>query len=544
MKDIYLGAEADGKYVPKLGDDVRDTGIFGIMDYRVVELDESTLIPTFKFLPPAKAADVDETDALLGVGPGINSTARCWIDKRVMPYTLTVDTRLEINGVQAKYAMIFKGSVVDSAAKIISVRYDSGGTKLGNDIPLELVYMPNGQNFGKWCVPTCNTTEDLLDNDRVTVVWYSDAGIAIGKQTLIVEETTFIPSVDGSNKYVKAIRMEGPFMSKSDLNVMNYPMNVPLAGLNLRAFVEYSDGTEKDYNIDGTRFSLGGFEDFAATVVGQKVDLLLSYKLQANEAAYGITIGPDRQFPRDYTAIVTNALNQYTPKLFGYPVWVDDLTGYRMEWFLYNLDREVAYRVTPWVELAPNSPAFNPKLYGTTQRLTYQIILSKANGSYPDYKHVQTIDINLLAQGSTANTPWSIGFEPTQSPLFGIDSFAATKMINQNLWSINLASGDDSLATWLTRFYYNTKPLYDTTKESAPLEPNYFALVMPSGDVEFPISQWGSDLPVSYTTDATSTDSAVNALANNGTLFVKFIKRTGDNDLQLAVAGVRIKQQS
>lgn len=534
LKELYLGGIANKKYVPKVDDYVVDTET----DERfiVTDIDPTTLIPSFKKIVSANVGGIfDDTDLLLGVGPGTQSdTYRVYIDKSKMPHTLAVDARLRFHGSMVTSVKIFKGSHLQGNEQVISAMYDAGGTLLGQAIPLELCAVPEDvTNHAIKSVPVAYTTEDLQDGEIVTVVAYSDTGGVVSKRQLLVENSAFIRSSNDAVKYVTGIELESPFLSQSDPLLIQYPINVPLAGMNLIGVVKYSDGSVNRLPVDQTKFEIMGFEGFVATIVGQKLPLVLKYNLSADEIAYGATITTERFFTKSYKAQTQARDGIYSVKLFGYPVWIDPINGYRLEWFLYNLDRDVYYKVTPYVQINENTRAFDPLAYGISQRLSVSVNLKNVNAAYKNYMHTQTIDIVLAQAGNVHdNTAWTVGFEPGQNPPYGRFNSAAMEFINVNLRNLDLSMGEATQEAWLNRVYGLTKPLIDLAVESLPLEPTHFVITAGGVDLEFPVASWNTVIPVSQ------------PLANNDTLFIRFLRRTPGTDLQLAVAGVPIWQSN
>lgn len=529
LSEIYLGQQGESRYVPNVKDYVvnPDTN-----EYRkVVSIDPTTMIPVLVNIISANVGALSTEDVLLGVGPGTQSdTYRVYIDQSVLPHTLAVDARLSVAGTMVRSAKIFKGSELSGNQKVISAFYDQSGNLLGQSIPLELVAMANGQNFSIQTVPVCYTVEDLVDGEVVTAVFYSDTGHVVSKRQLLVENTAFIRSTDVGVKYITAIALESPFLSHSDPKLIQYPMNVPLPGLGLMGVVHYSDGSLLRMPVDGTKFSIFGFEGYVATIVGQKFPLVLKYNLAADEVVYGANVGNGKFMSESFKATTIKADGAFTVKLFGYPVWVSAVEGYRMEWYLYSLERKVVYNVTPWVRFNANTHLFNPTAYGVNQNLSVTINLKDVNGIFVSYNHVQSIDIALAGPGTDRQTNWTIGFDPNQDPEFGIGNFASTTFVNQNLMKVKLDAGALTKADWLERLYYRTKPLIDTSTEAKAIEPNYFALIVNGQSIEFPIAQWNTELTLTT------------VLPNSGTLFIKFFKRTVDNDISLAMSAMPIYQ--
>ncbi len=521
--EIYTGGPGKGKYVPKVGDLVLDQDFW--IWYEVQSIDEVTYVAVLVEKETKNVGgNLDDYDKLLGVGPGTQSdTYRVFIDKSVIPYVMAVDARLRVAGTMARTCSIFKGADLSDETQVISKVFDGSGNFLGTKVPLELVAM-DGQNISIKTVPVCYTAADLADGELLTAVFYSDAGHVISKRQLLAENTSFIRSTDDSVKYIVGISLKSPFMSDSEPDVITYPINVPLAGLFLTGIVHYSDGSTLELPVDNQKFSVFGFDNFISTIVGQKLSIVLKYSLSQGEVCYDAQNTNERFITKEYKATIAKADGAYTVKLFGYPTWIDGINGYRMEWFLYNLDRNLAQRVTPYVRFNENSQVFDPLLFGSRQRVGVNINLQDVSGAYQYYRHVQSMDITLLTPGGEAGTNWMIGFEPTQNPQFGVNNKFRFEFINQNLRHLKIDMGCNNLNEWLDRLYYPTKPLVNPITESVPIIPDRFAVIVNSERVEYDITQWNQMLSVSST------------LNHGNSVFIEFIKHTVNNDIKLAIA--------
>jgi hypothetical protein len=321
-------------------------------------------------------------------------------------------------------------------------------------------------------------------------------------------------------------------MSTADDTLLLYPINVTQDGLSLMGVVKYTDGTELRMPVDGTKFSLMGFENYATQRVGVEIPLVFKYQMSADEVAYGFTVGPDRFLTRNYRARTETVNGAYTVKLYCYPVWIDAANGYRLEWFMADLERTKIWLVTPYVKINQNSASFKPTQYGTTQRLSYSINLQDVNGAFTNHIHNETFDLTLLAPGTDRTQNWAILFDASQTNPYGLGNSAKTTFVNQNLYRLDLKSNCDTQDAWLEKFFYNTMPLHDFTESSRAPAPTHFAVEIGEGSVTFPVSEWNVLHDINF------------ALPNSGTVFLRFFQRTPDNDIQLSVAGVPIYQQN
>lgn len=526
---IFMGAgtPGSGRYIPKVKDWAIDTESNTGIKYRVTMVDPTTGKPTLEQISDVPLNSFTEADLILGVGPGnANETFRVYYDKSVVPATLTVDER--VHGYDAAAtAKLFRGSAINNSLETVSENRDANMAFIGDAIPMIAI------GTSTYNVLPCYTTKALKNNDLLTLEIYTKENRTLQRRVLLVEETSFVVPPVAPKRYITNISLESPFLSEADASLINYPINIPMVGLLLFGVVHYNDGTSVRYPVDGTKFSLLGYEQFVSTVLDETIPLELRYSLSQDEISYlGGKINQDRFITTKYKSVTVNASGAYNLKLFAYPVWVDANSGYNLEWFLYTGERRGVYRVTPFIRYNSNSPAFQPTAYGTNQQLSVSVSLKDASGALADYVHTQTISIVLNGQGSLRTTNWTVGFAPGQTPRYGENNKVVSTFTNQNLYQLDLTCGDTTLADWLTRLYYNTQPIYDPASEVQPLAPNYFVLMIGASEVAYPISKWNSAIKFN------------SLVPNNGTAYIKFIYRTADSDLQLAIAGIPVYQQN
>lgn len=527
LPEIYTGPNSTGRYVPNKDDAVRDwaQGVF-----RVVDVDYTTGLSTMQlWTPPQNPNTLTDEDILLGTGPGTQSESfRLYIDPSVTPHTLAIDARIHIHGTQATYVKYFRGTDISSTTgQVISAYYDQSGNFLGENIPLENVVMDANNVVAVKTPKVGYTTQDLQDGDVVTAVVYNDAGGAVSIAKLLVANTSFIRSTDASAKYVKAISLETPFLSTSDPKLIQYPINMPVSALNLIGVVTYSDGSKLRMPVDGTKFSLFGLENYIATIQGQQLDLVLSYKLSANEYNYIGTPSPNQHISESYKATTLQADGAYSIKLFVTPVWIDALNGYRLEYYLYNLDREFVYPVTNLVDQQTGSRAFDPVEYGTVQHLAVAINMNQVDSQFANYRHVQSFDLTLLRAGNSQDGDnWTVAYTPGQNPPYGVGVKALATYVEVGNWKLDVSCGAATQADWLNEVFYATQPLFDPGTETQAPTPNYFALVYGSERIELPIAQWNA------ITTMTST------FVEGTPIYLEFIRRNSQTDLQLGISGL------
>lgn len=527
ISEIYFpDAETSGQYVPNVNDLIVD---YNQGFLRVTAVDYTTGECTIAiWTPPTDVDSVSDQDILLGSGPGAQSESfRVYLDVSVTPHALVFDSRLHIHGSNSKYVKVFKGTDVGPGGEIISAYYNQSGTFLGENIPLELVANTTLDNRAIKTPMPGYTMRQLADGEVVTCVAFNDAGgvTFIGK--MLVVNTAFVRQTDASLKYVTGIRLLTPFLSKSDPKLVEYPINMPVQNLNLMGEVQYSDGSKLVLPVDGTKFAVYGLDHYVTSVQGQKLPIVLTYKLSADEFSYISEPSPDKHIAEEYTATTLKADGSYSVKLFSYPEWVDALNGYRLQHFLYNLERTELFNVTNLVQMASNSPAFDPTAYGINQKLTLAVNLNQVHPKFAAYRHTQTVEVALLTEGTlNGQDNWTVAFSPGQTPRYGIGLEAIATFVDATHWRLNLTCGCTTKAEWLEKVYRPSQPLIDPNSELEAPEPNFFVVVNGNQRVELPIDQWG------VLVDVTA------GLAEGKNVYIEFLRRGSVTDMQLAKAAL------
>lgn len=529
--EIYTGPNGTGSYVPNVDDAVRDWNQ-GFL--RVAAVDYTTGLSTLVLWDTyAQQQGLDSADVLLGVGPGYQSESwRVYLDSRKLPHVLEIDRRLHLYGSQAEYVKVFKGVDIGENGEVISAFYDQSGNFLGENIPLELVRNPDPNNLAIKVPMTGYTNQSLPDGEVVTVVAYSNSNVVLSRARMLIDNTSLVRRTDAWRKYVSAIRLESPFLSKSDPTLIEFPINIDTGSVTVQGVVEYSDGTTKKQALtEGGKFSLFGLSNYVPTIQGQVANLMLNYRLSDDEFAYSQGTSFNESLTARYRAVTVAANNAYSLKLYVYPVWRDAINGYELEFWLYNLDRSEYWRLPKgMVEIQNGSQNFDGLDFLTVQRLTFALTMSDVDAKFTAYRHVQTVDIALKAPGNEDRTNWTIKYTPGSATEYGPNLKAAIQFINTNNWKVDISNGHTDFDVWLRDHYYAVEPLFDDLTETKAPKPTHFVIHTARRAVEFPISQWNQSLPIDYD------------LGEGKALYVRFIRRTVLNDLQLGVIGLPCHQ--
>lgn len=518
MKEIFTGTVGANRYVPKVNDWVVDTLARAI--YSVLAIDPMTLLVTME---PVDNTGLSSLDGDRGANHLV------YLDTSVVPHALAVDARFRIPGTMNTYIKIFRGTDVSAATgKVISFLFDASGNFVTNNIPLELAELDTHTNVSIKVPVPCHTKEALADGELVTVVAYNAQNNVVRKDTMTIENTSFIRGQGAPTKYISHISLKSPFLSATVPGLLEYPLNVPLQNFNMYGVVHYSDGSTREYPVDGTKMAMLGLESFVASVPSQRSELVLRYKLDPSEISYGAVSGDGKYVVQPFTLVATAQDGAFTVKLFGYPEWVTATASYTMRWFMLDLTRQTLFDATAAVRYNANTAAFDPALMNAAQNLSVHVNLRDVSGIFKPYIHTQTLTVILKEPGTvvTPVTHWLVATDSGQNPYYGEGIYARASMVNANLWKVRLGSGKTTQTEWLAALYADSKPLIDRNVETKAPTPTHFRVFNGTQSLEFPIASWNDELALNFAT------------GTSGLLSVEFVNKTGLNTLRLAVSGM------
>jgi len=523
IHEIFLGGDGTNKYIPKVNDYVvaPETGEL----YIVKSLHPITYVPEIVPIIFTTSFNIENI-----INDNITNF-RIYYDRSVTPYTLSVDSLFKVYSRTANTAVIYRGYLIEDQF-IISRRYDNSGNYLGHELPLDMVAFNSHDNYAVKTVPTCNTNAELTSGEVVTVVIYDTTGKVLSKRMMLVEDTTFIRQAYAEQKYITQISLKSAFISNADDTTIEYPVNLPIESLDAVGVVHYNDGSKLEYPIDNDKFRLYGLDQFVSTIVGHRVPLVLSYKMGSDESAIATITTDNTYVTRNYELIVSEPNLSYNVKLFIYPEYVDSTYGYQIRAFLMNMDRNVFFDVSNKIRLAYSSVPFNPKAYGVTQRLTYQLELSTVSPIFRYFMHVQTIDINLRAPATerTVSNIWEVNNQaPSSKPNFGGGLFAY--LMPNSLNKINIKNGYSDQQAWLKKFYYDTQPLAHPLIETEAPKPTHMTISYENNSIEIPISDYDKDISIPNAN-----------LVEGRNITILYTRKIANSVLKLSVAQLTIRR--
>lgn len=527
INEIYTGPKGKGRYVPNIDDMVVD---YENGFWRIIEVDDIGISKKIPWNIPISQNSSGEKDKVLGAGPGLfqSEAQRLYVNKAVTPYTMVPDIRMHFYSVKLKYVKYFRGYDTGINGEVIGIHYTANGLDANENIPTELIVTPDRDNYGIRRPLEAYTTAELRDGEPVTIVAYDSGNNPVCREVLLVSDTTFVRPVEQGQRYITHIELVSPWISPTDKSVLSIPSNMAVEALGLMCRVHYNDSF-RTVAIDGSKVRLEGFEQYVPTVDNEEVPLALIYNLSKEEAS--ITgKETDRKFiSRPYWAVSRGAEDAYNVKLFPIPTWVDEFTGWFIEWYLYNLERKQVYYVTPWVEWNANSPPFYPLKYGTMQYLGVSLELSKVDQRFIKHRHTQNLGITLMANGVDNTLPWLIEFFKGADKLYGKHKEALITFNSIKDWDLDITCGCETLDEWLDEVYYGVHPLFVEGAEMRAPKPTHFVLILADIRMEFPVENWNKTLKIAT------------GLHQGAGLPVQWIHRLPEDDLQLGVSPLVVR---
>jgi len=529
--EIYNPADPkEGKYIPNPDDLVVDI-VHGM--FVVESVDYTTGLTTLKLWEPAdRTESIDEEVVLTGGAPSHGSQSwRVYLDRRKMPYVMAVDRRIIIDGSDPAYIKVFKGVDTTASGTVVSMVLDANNQPVSENVPLDIVQQSASGVTRTAKVPrTFRTTHNLQDREVVTVVVYSATGVVLETFRLIVQ-TSAARLLDAQLRRVTSVELVSPFMSPTDLTLIEVPINVDMRTIPLTARVNYSDGDTDEYavGVDTGKVTVAGIDRFIPTIPGQENAITLLYTLGDNEHSLLPNVTPNGKVPAQYRIRTVAARNAYNVKLYAYPVWKNEVEGYTLDYWMYNMERDVYYRVPRHqVEVTPPLDGLD---FSRIQRLNLSVNMNQVDPRFTSYRHVQLVDIHLRNSGGDASTNWTVGLSAGSSIVYGEGLHAYVDMVDGVHWELDLANGITEFQTWLRKLYYNTHPITDPMMEPKAPEPTHVAVHYGQSVREFAIDAWDTPLlsDVQY--------------VNGTNVYLRWIKRTLTNDIELGVSGLTVRQR-
>lgn len=531
INDIYRGNQSERElHHVQVGDMVVDLTGGVERRYYVKSIDDATRVPELVLLRQLKEDTNTIQVEMKGVGPGqASETWRCFYDDTIEPHSLRVDGKVYCHGSLATHCKIFLGVEADKYnGKVISQYRDNNSNSVSENIPLELIGWRD--NIAIKAPMMGFTTHKLQDGEVVTLVTYSADGVVFQQDRLIVVNTADVRRSEVGKRFVESIEMVTPFLSEVDDREVLFPINMDKEAVFIMCKVNYSDGTSKTLAVDGGRVQLHGWDAYVPSVLGAASPLVLQYQLAENEESTQALRGTNRFISESYLARTKEVDGAYSVRLSVIPNW--NGAEWELNYRLHNLDRDISYDVTDLVEAASNSVPFQPRKFGTMQRVVIALQLDKVNSAFARFRHVQAFDISLMGSAAIDNSPFYISYHNGQDPYYGQDIKLVKSQVGERHY-INISCGASTLEDWLDKTFYRTEPMFNKFAETEAPKPTHFMLLVPgtiSNDVHYPIEKWRGQ----YETEV--------ELPSNRVVEVQWIRKDGDVIYYLSSSPMVVKE--
>lgn len=480
-------------------------------------------IPTIQALDFNGVDGITRTEVLLGTGPGLASEGyRLYVNKKTLPHHAFVDSRVVIAGTENAYVKYFKGYDVTETGEVVSGMFNSVGRITSENIPLERVTLPHYGPNGYKVASAGYVTQPLLDGEVVTVVVYTNDGEITSRFRLIVVNTEFVRDIDASHKRITDISLISPYLSDNDAGLVEIPLGMVAQSSSFIGRVTYSDGSKSNYPVDGQKFALFGYDTFVASNIGETTPVVLNYILSEGESSTNVKQAGDRRFiGKPYRIKTVESDSRYKVKLYVTPYWDTTDHKWMLDYWLYNLDRDMCLKVNDLVETALNSKEFDGKNFGALQELSTAINLDRLGPTYQYERHVETISVTLHFPMSNIR----------RSAYYSIN-YGSGKMVGPNAqayvsgksgdWTLDLSNGFSEVPLLLNHWYYNASPLIYPFNEDVAPAPTHVRLV---------IGNWSREVLVE---DINKPIEDVSATIRTGTgIYLEFVKITNLTRLEL-----------
>lgn len=520
---IYTGDDGTGRVVPNIGDLVYDPTIPALVEVIAVVNNFSTLDNPLEL----NRTGVALSDGLIGNGGGhVSETYRLNVDTKTEIPSCSFDSRLRCYDSEATHLKIFLGVDTTVNGEVISAYYNNSGQYVSENIPYGPAFAgTDGEMIRKPLEG--NLTRPISRGERVTVVTYKD-GEPRSECRLVARNTTNIRQFNGSNRIVDSISLKSIWLSPDEENTLIVPINLPTSDILAKCVVTYIDGGTREYAIDGVRAALTGLSEFSSNSPGERKPLTLSYYPTAGEEVLGAGTGVVRHKSVQAWLRSGEADGAYSVKLFVCPEWVSDTNGYKLRYFLVNLDGNLAIEVTRYV-YSSDGRQFKPHGYGVSQSLNVKIDMGAAVGIGNSYEHTQQFIVTLITTPDGSKSPWTVDY--FGGNVYGSDVQAALSFTGTGRAQVNLRSGAMSEDEWINKLYYTTAPLKSITEGTLARKPTHVDLIVGEYTERHPVSSWQGEMKL---------DNRVTP-EDGDTLLVRYVMVTPTLDVTLGYSSVNMR---
>ena len=409
LDDIYdphRTGPHNGHIIPQVGSFVSDPD--GGHIFWVTDVDTET----YKSSMVLMKVDTEEIDtSLIASNVSYGNDIFClFYDERTTPTSVFVDSRFALFGTNmGSYRLIRNPD--SEAENVISLYIDAEGKMAGARIPLEQTDNSNNTWF---CVPGY-TKETLVENERIRLEIFNEAGVLVTSNTLITKPASILNTQNQQVPVIADLEIDSAQMrGNNEIYIYEY-QNV--GSLTITGILTFSDGQTKTVSPDNARVFLYGLEDFIPSYAGLRQKILLKYFLGQDEVA-DRDLGDVAVCAVAYLVVVPNELRAGV-KISVLPYYITTENTYRFRYRLYSLDRDISKDITDHVVVTPD---WNGDQFGFTQSRSVEIDLNRVDPEkYPEETiHRQQVLIKL--QPPVADIPYTIQDSASSAYVYGVDS--------------------------------------------------------------------------------------------------------------------------
>lgn len=521
-RDLWNELTGTG-FLPNVLDHVIHDEIKGII-FEVTSVNVAKKTWTEDYWGAPQVSNVDQIHG--GHYPLRSDKFRAFFDDRKHPATLVMDDNITFNGPDVVGFRIFRGNDVTNSGEILSGYYVDGSLKY-TYLPMRSISDKNRDTVVKQPL-TGHVLAPIEHGEAFTYLVYNTTGetVEMGRGHFI-RASSFMASEDSISQVI-GIDLDSPFVEGDGSNILKLPVNTPITSIPIWCKVTYADRIQY-YPVDGSRVKLEGLRNsgshdtyYLATNAGLEIPVSLSYELAKGETYKGDNLYDGNKIIREYRAITDNADKAFSSKVFVSYNWLDAARGYRLQYFMYDIERAVVTDVTAYANYTAGT-VFDPKLYNYKQSLDIQIDLGKVDPKYKGANLPQSFHITLTSEGTFVGENARIQYNHAEEA-YGEDVFATFKYSNVNYSELYVGCKAKSLQDWLDRLYKRSYPIYDRRVEQSAPQPTHFEVHVGGKVYTYDISQWNDKLVVDYRVE------------NSATVNIRWIRRTPTDTLQLALS--------
>jgi len=496
IDELYFGGPVTPgtKFRPRVGDEVVDWD-FGV--YRVADVSVEG-IPTLEVkirFNEESSIDLDSKSLITALSQyQPNSATAVFFDDSTNPFTVTVDSRYPVLGLDSETMIFFRGTNTSVNGEVISQVFNANGDLVGNEV--SLIAIDATRPAIKRPIPF-NTTKRLTAGEIVTGVTYNAASGPTSRTLFVVQESAANRPADLAGVFIEDIRIKSPLLSPTDATLLLNKAGTSFATSLVDAEILYSDGTISSRVIDGNKMRLLGLNNFDTSALIRPKRIILAYYPDPSEPYINANgVGTATHISKVYYLANVEQTTEFALKLFAIPKFVNNAAGYKLEWRLCNLERDLDLDVTNDVVVRRlDGSNFITTDYGNKQELTISLAMDAIiPNTYNGHVHTQKTNITVELPTSTGKDPILIDYLGDEINIYGTGLRASAGTgTGGKIW---FGNNKATLNEWLSYLYNGITALYDRDLMVEPPRPTHFRYEYEGvTSPEYAVGQWNTQLP-------------------------------------------------